>query len=90
MFRWKGVDYSTLSALRSGTGFEANGKSADPTFMASTSGDWRLKLGSPAIDAAIVIPGINDHYVGKGPDIGALEYSSTSDTVAPAPIYDLR
>jgi len=90
LFRWKGVDYSTLSALRTGTGFESNGKTADPTFTASLGGDYRLKLGSPAIDAAIVIPGINDHYVGAGPDIGALEYSSATDTMAPAPIYDLR
>jgi hypothetical protein len=35
--------------------------------------DLRPKTGSRVIDAAVVIPNINDNYNGKGPDIGAYE-----------------
>ena len=37
---------------------------------------------SPAIDAAMRIPGINDNYAGSGPDIGAFEVGL--DTQAPS------
>lgn len=35
--------------------------------------DFALKAGSKAIDAGVVLPTINDGYVGKAPDLGALE-----------------
>jgi hypothetical protein len=35
--------------------------------------DFRLKPGSPAIDAGVVLPTINDDFSGKAPDIGAYE-----------------
>lgn len=34
------------------------------------------KPGSPAIDNAVALPGINDNYYGAGPDLGAIEYLS--------------
>jgi hypothetical protein len=33
-----------------------------------------LQAGSPGIDAALLMPGINDDYSGGGPDMGAFEY----------------
>ncbi len=33
----------------------------------------RLRVGSPAIDAGVVIPGITADYLGKAPDMGAVE-----------------
>ena len=36
--------------------------------------DLRLKPSSPAVDAAMFIPNINDHYTGKAPDCGAYEF----------------
>lgn len=36
--------------------------------------DLRLKKGARVIDAALVIPNINDRYTGKSPDCGAYEF----------------
>jgi hypothetical protein len=35
--------------------------------------DLRPKAGSKVEDAGMLIPNINDHYKGKGPDCGAYE-----------------
>ena len=35
--------------------------------------NFRLKPGSKAVDAGVSIPGINDNFVGRAPDLGALE-----------------
>jgi hypothetical protein len=89
LFRWKGTAYATLTALRSATGFEALGRSGDPLFMAVS--DLRLRAGSPAIDAAIVLPGVNDRFMGAAPDIGFWEYpAAPPDSTPPAPVQDLR
>lgn len=90
LFRWKGVNYSTIAALRSALGFELNGRSGDPMFTSVTGRDLTLRLGSPAIDAAIRLPGVNDRYFGLGPDIGAHESGSGVDVTPPAAIIDLR
>jgi hypothetical protein len=91
LFRWKGTNYSTLSTLRAGTGFEQFGRTGDPLFNNASAGDYRLQVGSPAIDGAIRMPGINDRYAGTAPDIGAFEYTPTgNDTTPPATINDLR
>ena len=45
----------------------------DPPFPARTPPDLRLSKGSSAVDAAQVIPNINDDYTGTAPDIGAYE-----------------
>jgi hypothetical protein len=46
--------------------------------------DVSLNAGSNAVDAALVLPNINDDYVGNGPDLGALERG------APLPVYGVR
>jgi hypothetical protein len=35
--------------------------------------DFRLKPGSAAVDAGMLLPTINDDYEGKAPDLGAYE-----------------
>ena len=35
--------------------------------------DFRLKAGSAAIDAGVLLPSINDDFTGKAPDLGAYE-----------------
>ncbi|MBN2206177.1 MAG: right-handed parallel beta-helix repeat-containing protein [Candidatus Aminicenantes bacterium] len=78
--------YATLSAFRAAVKQEKNGTWGDPKLVTtplkgypknSKLLDLGLKSGSPAIDAGIVIPGINDAYAGKAPDIGARERTST-------------
>lgn len=73
--RWQGTQYATLSAFFAGTGHEANGVAAPPNLFNPASGDFTPNAGSAAIDAGVVLPGINDDYVGSGPDIGAFEVS---------------
>ncbi|MCP5145249.1 MAG: hypothetical protein H6978_10595 [Gammaproteobacteria bacterium] len=38
--------------------------------------DFRLTDGSPAIDAGVVLPGVNDDFNGRAPDLGAYEAGS--------------
>ena len=83
VFRWKGVNYSTLALLRSGTGFEMNGRQGDPLFASPLTGDYGLKPGSPAIDAGLRLYGINDGYMGAAPDIGAIESGAVLDAAPP-------
>jgi len=46
----------------------------DAMFADTLNHDFRLKAGSPCIDAGSVIPGITDGFKGSSPDIGAYEY----------------
>ena len=46
--------------------------------------DLRLKAGSRAVDAGVVLPGITDGFTGKAPDLGAYEQG------APLPHYGPR
>ncbi len=86
IFHWKNLNYSTLAALQTATGFETHGKVGDPKFVNQAGFNFALQSSSPAIDAAIRFPGINDNFSGAAPDIGASEYvsSMTSDTLAPS------
>jgi hypothetical protein len=79
--------YTDLAAFQAAIGQELNGKWGDPLLRATRlSGyplnskllDLSLKAGSPAVDAAVPIPGINDSYSGAGPDLGAFEWTGTS------------
>jgi hypothetical protein len=35
--------------------------------------DFTLKPGSAAVDAGVILPGINDDFTGRAPDLGAYE-----------------
>lgn len=92
IFRWKGVNYTSLSSLRSATGFELGGRTGDPLYANPAAGDYTLLSLSPAVDAGLRIPGINDAFAGAAPDIGAHERGGAPppDTTPPAAIVDLR
>jgi hypothetical protein len=47
--------------------------------------DARLKAGSAAVDAGDVLPGFNDGYQGKAPDLGAYELGSALPQYGPRP-----
>jgi hypothetical protein len=79
--------YKTLEAFQAATGQEKHGvmvdydsfmqvtmPSADPQHVYNSADfDFRLKPGSPAVDAGIELPTITDGFAGKAPDLGALE-----------------
>jgi Right handed beta helix region len=91
LFRWKNVNYSTIAALRSATGFEMNGRAGDAIFVSAATGDYHLTSASPAIDGGLLLPGISRGVVGSAPDMGAWEFGSVlPDLVPPAAITDLR
>ena len=45
--------------------------------------DFRLRKGSKAADAGIALPGINDGFSGKAPDLGALEAGAEKPVYGP-------
>ncbi len=80
--------FPTLAAFRSATGQEAHGVEVDfDVFERLTPPDptkrhavyhamdlnFRLKAGGKAVDAGVPIPTVNDGFVGRAPDLGALE-----------------
>jgi len=84
---------NTLSELQAATGQELHGMSVLPGFADAASGDYALDGTSALVDAGLVIPGVNDDFVGAAPDVGAIEYqgfgfslsaSPTSQAIEPA------
>lgn len=47
--------------------------------------DLRLKPGSAAIDAGVPLPGFNDGFSGKAPDLGAYELGAELPHYGPRP-----
>jgi Right handed beta helix region/Protein of unknown function (DUF1565) len=93
LFRWGTPYYKTLATLQAGTGFESHGKVGNPMWTNPAAGDYHLLPGSPAIDAGVIVPGIDDmRFAGKAPDIGAFESGTVPsfDTTPPAAINDLK
>jgi parallel beta-helix repeat protein len=60
----------SLAEFRSWTGYDAHGVQANPRFVDRAHHNYRLTLGSPAIDAGARI---GSAFVGKAPDIGRYE-----------------
>ncbi len=85
--RWNGTRYATLAEVRrrapvfkhalelGAAGLFASGilPPADAAQRRSGSLDFRLAPGSAAVDAGAVLPGWNDGFHGKRPDLGAYE-----------------
>ena len=49
---WNSTSYYSLEAFRAATGQERRGIAADPRWKSTTTGDFHLSAGSPAIDSA--------------------------------------
>lgn len=94
-----GKTFATLAELRAGTGQETHGIEVDfndferlvPPDPSNRHAvyhamdlDFRLKPGSKAVDAGVVLPTVNDGFKGRAPDLGALEVG------APEPVYGPR
>ncbi|MDF3131104.1 carbohydrate binding domain-containing protein [Kiritimatiellaeota bacterium B1221] len=54
-----------------------------PEFANAESGDYRLKAQSAGVDQAKRIPGVNDHFKGAAPDMGAYE---NGEVFRPVPV----
>jgi hypothetical protein len=74
-FKWENVNYNTIFALCTTSGLECNGYENIPGFTNPLSGDFTLLSFSPNIDRGVLVPGINDNFIGNGPDVGAYESS---------------
>ncbi len=73
IFQWwsNGTQYKvdSFGEFRQVSGQEANGRFAAPLL----DGALAPMAGSPALDAGLRLPGINDGFAGSGPDLGAVE-----------------
>jgi hypothetical protein len=47
--------------------------------------DFRLKPGSAAVDRAVILPNITDGFIGRAPDLGALELGQSPPHYGPRP-----
>lgn len=84
-FRWEGVEYANLGQLCRAAGLGCNGHESSPGLAA----DMSLLTNSPNIDRGILIPGINDQFMGSAPDVGAYESAYGTPPVVtstPSPI----
>jgi len=81
--KWAGSTYGSLNDFSSKTNQEKNGIS---TSNFGWDSNFRLQAGSPLIDRGVILPGYNDNFSGKAPDIGAFEFDAT---VMPSPTFGL-
>ncbi len=68
--------------------FAASVEFPDPVFPERQPQDLRIKSGSKAVDAALLLPNINDNFTGKAPDIGAYEVGMPLPHYGPRPRGD--
>jgi hypothetical protein len=90
-------DWPSFAAMQAAGVFEAHGTLLDVDTFASglvapadytttmAPQDVRLAAGSPAVDAGIVLPGIDDGYAGTAPDLGAVELGCAEPAYGPRP-----
>jgi hypothetical protein len=99
--KWNNVRYSSLTEVRAKAPVYRHAVIVDPAtvFAASIkppmsarkqydprSIDLRLPRASAAIDAGAVLPGLNDDFSGKAPDLGAYEFGSPLPHYGPRPV----
>jgi hypothetical protein len=72
---WDVFEYE-WTTWQTDSGFETHSPDPHrPLFVDRENNDFHLQENSPAIDAGVVIPGINDGYNGAAPDLGAIEFT---------------
>jgi hypothetical protein len=77
-FKWDSIDYYNLKEFCTATGLDCNSYTDDPGLIDPKKGLFTLQATSPNVDRGVLIPGINDNFTGKAPDIGAYEYNPLS------------
>lgn len=81
LVNWYNTNYPTLASVQTDLGQELNGISADPSLANPAGGDFTPNAGSPLLNRAIPIAGINDQEPDGQPDIGAVERIERSDEI---------
>jgi len=72
---WKYQNYDTWSDAVAALPIFAGSIATNPLFINAAGSNFNLSALSPARDAGVLIPGINDHnFLGGAPDIGAHEF----------------
>jgi Right handed beta helix region len=96
-FRYGGVVYSSLAGLAAASGLETNGRQINRTTCFTTftvpgpapvpipPQYMTLTAGCAAVDAGVILPNINDGFVGTAPDLGAYERGQPLPTYGPRP-----
>ena len=72
-FKWENIRYDTIDDLCAATGLECNGHEWAPGISDPAGGDFALAPTSPNIDAGVLIPGVDDSFLGLAPDVGCCE-----------------
>jgi hypothetical protein len=57
----------------------------EPALREWSPPDLRLRAGSAATDAGVVLPNVNDAFTGRAPDLGAHEYGREPPIYGPRP-----
>ncbi len=73
---WNGSSndsYDSFAAWQAGAKVEPHGAFGDPML----DGSFHPTAGSPAVDHAVPLAGINDAFSGSGPDVGAFELGAS-------------
>ena len=92
----RGITFDSQASMRANTGekhgmrvgldiFAAPIVIPNPPMLHWQPPDLRLRVDSDAVDAAIVIPNINDIYTGTAPDLGAYELGQEMPVYGPRP-----
>jgi hypothetical protein len=79
---WAGARYDSVAGFALATGQERHGRSVAPGFVSPATRDYYLRPDSDLIDQGVVIPGINDDYLGGAPDLGAFEFGMQAQAVS--------
>jgi hypothetical protein len=97
--KWNGERYATLADVREKAPVYRHATFVDAASLFATgllppadekktqpASDLRLKPGTAAIDAGEILPGINDGFAGKAPDLGAYEAGEPLPHYGPRPV----
>jgi hypothetical protein len=96
-FRYGGVTYSSLSARATASGLETTGRRINRTTCFTTfnvpgpapgpvpAQYMTLTAACNGVDAGVILPNIDDEFVGNAPDLGAYELGLPLPTYGPRP-----
>jgi Right handed beta helix region len=97
-FRYGGVVYSSLAGLAASSGLETSGRQINRTACFTSfnvpgpapvpipAQYMTLRAPCAALDAGMILPNINDGFLGTAPDLGAYELGQPVPTYGPRPV----